>query len=402
MIVKGEIMKIKKISIKNFLSIIFFSIVFFALIKPDSLEYLGFTWLANLLICLDGFLMIFLFFMFIANKYKISKMSILIICYFLIGFLSTLLHSNDLFSFIKVAGPGIAICLLTDYLIQKNKIIYFKSIYTTLGIAYFLNFITILKYYPVGMYQMDKVSGDLYLMGYDNGMIYNLLPLCGISLILSYIKTGKLISKVSLFAILLTVISEFFVDSASGIVEITLFLIFSICRNNFLLKKIMRPYFVFLNYFIFSLGINVFRIQNLFKYLIVDVLKKDLTFTNRTYLWDYALNIIKSKPIFGIGYGEHNIYGIFSRSYSHPHSMMLDIMVKGGVILLISFIFILFHFSDCYKRSSNFIIKNIVLSVIAVFLIGEIVNSVQYKVFFWSFFVLIEYCDLIKFESGVK
>lgn len=388
-------MKIKKSSIKNVLKIILYSIVFFALIKPDSLEYLGFTWLSNTLIVLDIILMMLLTLMLIANKFKMSKMTLIIIIYFIIGMIPTIVHSNNLFSFIKVAGPGIAICLLTDFLIQKKEKIYFESIYYTLGIAYFLNFITIIKYYRVGMYQMDKVSGDLYLMGYDNGMIYNLLPLCGVSLILSYIKTGKLVSKTSMFAIILTVISEFFVGSASGIVEIVLFLFLAISINNSFVKKIMKPFIMFVNYFFMSIGINILRIQNIFEYLIVDVLKKDLTFTNRTILWDYAIKSIKQNPIIGIGYGENNIIGIYYRNYSHPHSMFLDILVKGGIILLAVFAYILIHFANIYKKSKNRIVKNIILAVITIFLIGEIVNSVQYKVFFWSFLVLIEYTNII-------
>lgn len=387
-------MKIK-ININKIFQDLIYVIVFFALIKPDSLEYIGFTWLANLLVGLDGVLMIILLILLFAGKFKISKMSLLIMLYFFIGFITTVINCNDLYNLLKVAGPGIAVCLLTDFLIQKKENVYFESIYLTLGLAYFLNFITILKYYPVGMYRMEKVVGDLYLMGYDNGMIYNLLPFCGVSLILSYKKRGKLISNISIFAISLTLLSEFFVKSASGIIEILIFLFLSISINNRLIKKIFTPTIVFFNYIFLSISINVFRIQNIFKYIIVDILNKDLTFTNRTYLWDYAINLIKNNPILGIGYGDKNIVGIYSRTYSHPHSLFLDIIVKGGIVLLATFIIILNRFRNCYKSSNNNIIKNIILSVICVFLIGEIINSVQYKIFFWSFLVLIEYADKI-------
>lgn len=134
--------------------------------------------------------------------------------------------------------------------------------------------------------------------------------------------------------------------------------------------------------------LNIYRIQNRFSWLIVGLLDKDLTITNRTYLWDYAINLFQNHPIIGIGYGSNTIVGIFNRSYSHPHSLFLDILSKGGICLMIVFLFLLRRFSTRYNKSNNRKAKNIIMGIIAVFLIGEIVNSVQYKIFFWSFFVL--------------
>ena len=237
-------------------------------------------------------------------------------------------------------------------------------------------------------------------MGYDNGMIYNLLPLCGVSFILSYKKYGKLITKYSIFALFVSLISEFWVMSASGVLQI-LFLVILL----FVLKKerkFITPTFMFSLFFIVSILINVFSIQNEFSWLIVDILNKDLTLTRRTFLWEYAIQVISNNPILGIGFGEKNIIGVYEREYSHPHSMLLDILVKGGVVLMTIFILILNNFSKKFKKSKNIIIKNIIFLVIAVFLIGEVVNSVQYKVFFWSFLVLIEYTEKIKYEKRIE
>ena len=310
------------------------------------------------------------------------------------------MNSNNIFSWVKVAGPGIAICLLTDKEMQSSNSVYFESIFVMLGISYLFNLFSIIKYYPEGMYRLEKVVGDLYLMGYDNGMIYNLLPLCGVSFILSYKKYGKLITKYSIFALFVSLISEFWVMSASGVLQI-LFLVILL----FVLKKerkFITPTFMFSLFFIVSILINVFSIQNEFSWLIVDILNKDLTLTRRTFLWEYAIQVISNNPILGIGFGEKNIIGVYEREYSHPHSMLLDILVKGGVVLMTIFILILNNFSKKFKKSKNIIIKNIIFLVIAVFLIGEVVNSVQYKVFFWSFLVLIEYTEKIKYEKRIE
>lgn len=312
----------------------------------------------------------------------------------------TVLYSNNLFSWVKVAGPAIAICLLTDKEMQNSNNVYFEGMFWILAICYLLNLFSIIIYYPEGMYRLEKVVGDLYLMGYDNSMIYNLLPLCGVSFILSYKKYGKLITKYSIFALAITFISEFWVMSASGVLQILFFvmLLYMLRKES----KIITPVFIFWLFFIISIAINIFSIQNAFSWLIVDILNKDLTLTRRTFLWEYAMQVIAKNPVIGIGFGEKNIMGIYEREYSHPHSMLLDILVKGGVVLMTIFILILNNFTKKFKKSKNLIIKNIIFLVIAVFLIGEVVNSVQYKVFFWSFLVLIEYTEKIKYEKRIE
>lgn len=61
---------------------IIYSIIFFALIKPDSLEHLGFNWLADLLIVVDILLIVILSILILKGKFKLSKMTRLIFLFF--------------------------------------------------------------------------------------------------------------------------------------------------------------------------------------------------------------------------------------------------------------------------------------------------------------------------------
>ena len=61
---------------------IIYSIIFFALIKPDSLEHLGFNWLANILIGVDIVLILVLSTLMLRGKFKMSKMTGLIFLFF--------------------------------------------------------------------------------------------------------------------------------------------------------------------------------------------------------------------------------------------------------------------------------------------------------------------------------
>ena len=61
---------------------IIYSIIFFALIKPDSLEHLGFNWLADLLIVVDILLIAILSILILKGKFRLSKMTRLIFLFF--------------------------------------------------------------------------------------------------------------------------------------------------------------------------------------------------------------------------------------------------------------------------------------------------------------------------------
>lgn len=383
-----------KIYPKRILKILFYSILFFAFLKPDSLEHIGLKWLDISLVVIDGMLMIILCYFAIIRKFKISSISLSIgLIYFVIG-ISTLFGTKDFFSLLKVAGTALGMGLLTDFCMQKDPKIYFQSSLFTLTILFTINFITILKYYPIGMYRLDYVVGDLYFMGHDNGMIYNLIPFCSLAILYTYCKKGKIISKISLYAIFLTFISELYVKSATGIVESFLLLILIFFIDNKFLSKFINPKFIFLLFFILNYLVVILRIQNYFSWFFVDVLGKDLTFTGRTYLWDYAINMIKNNPIFGFGMGVQ-VYGN-GHSYPHPHCLILDFIFKGGIITLLIFCILIINYIKKYKSSNNKIISKMLLLPVFVLLIGEITASNPYKPLFWSLLVLICYSDEIE------
>ncbi|MDM5314906.1 O-antigen ligase family protein [Fictibacillus sp. b24] len=381
-----------------------YSLVLLAFLKPDSLSYLGLSWLDTLLIVLNGPIIIYLALLLLMRKYKISAISTCIICLFLSLTLSTILVSKDYLTLIKTAGPAIAICMFTDYALQNNPKLYLKTTAKFLGVLYFLNFITILLYYPEGMYQTEYVVGDTYLMGFDNSMIYNLLPLCCFSILYSFVIKNKIFSKSSLSILALMLVSVIYVKTGTGMIQAVTFILLILFVNYRMFKKLLRPAIFFAFFYVSTFLLTVFRIQDYFADFIIGVMGKDLTFTGRTFLWDYAISVIQTNYnlLIGIGAGGRTVLGPNGHAYPHPHSLLLDFMYKGGIIMLFCFIFLTIIFIYKFIHSHSDTVRKIILVTIFVFLLGEIVNSTQYKVFFWATFVLIGYSDRIAALQGEK
>lgn len=380
------------ISIRELKRILFYSLLMFAFIKPDSLEYIGLKWLDIILILVDGITMFSMILLLFSKKYRISRSSINIFVIYLFIGIFTILGTQDYFSFLKVAGTSFGFSLFADYMIQRRIDIFFKAAIATLIILFSINLITIIKYFPNGMYQMDKIVGDLYFMGHDNGMIYNLIPLCSLSLLYSYLKKEKMITWYSVISLFLLFSSEVYVQSATGIIESILLVLLIFGYDNKILRKLINPVFLFTVYFISNILIVLIRIQNNFSWIIVGIFKKDITFTGRTYLWDYTILKIIENHFMGCGMGTV-IPGANGHTYPHCHNLLLDFLYKGGIFSLVFFIILIILFNKYYYKTSEKRVAKLILIPLFILLIGEVTSAMPYKIFFWFFFVLIQYVD---------
>ena len=84
--------------------------------------------------------------------------------------------------------------------------------------------------------------------------------------------------------------------------------------------------------------------NELMVWFIEDVLGKDITFTYRTYMWDSALQVISQSPIIGHGFPSKEWYLVNMSSLAiGPHNIILAILIYGGVVGFILYMFFLFR-----------------------------------------------------------
>lgn len=370
---------------------------FFALIKPDSLDYIGLEWLDTLLMLLDCVALVVLAVLFLAGKIRFNPITMAITLLMVLLAISTAFGSKEYFELIKIAGPALVACMLTDYLFQHRPMMFLKSATWALLILFTINLLTILLTYPKGLYNPPLIEGNCYFLGYDNGMIYSIIPMCTYSILYSLVRTGKALSLVSAYCIGISALSVLYVQSATGIVALLVFallLVINSASNNG--SWIMKPLFLFALFFVATLLLVVFHIQTYFADFIYQVFGKDATLTGRTYLWDYAIDHIAHNPILGTGATTRSVVGINGHVYSHPHCLVLDLLYKGGMPVFAAFLVTLWLFARSYAGQKITPIRGIVLIGVFSLLVVEITGSVQFKPFFWALFSLVAYCGQIE------
>lgn len=122
--------------------------------------------------------------------------------------------------------------------------------------------------------------------------------------------------------------------------SLSMILVFLVCcllpTSKLRLTAVCGLFVVFLLFQIFVV-FNGRGLENneLAVYIVEDVLKKDLTFTYRTHMWESALKIIEESPIWGWGFADADWFKANMTAFAiGPHNFILSILIHGGVILL--------------------------------------------------------------------
>lgn len=220
-------------------------------------------------------------------------------------------------------------------------------LYVVLGVLVLANLVSILAF-PEGMYVTGttNLAYENWLLGFKNKHIVFFLPLLLITLLLCELE-GIGVDKIAVIAAI--VVSPLLTGSSTTLVSMSVMVVLGV------LPFFRRKYRVFNSstYFVLVavlfIAVVLLRLQEIFSFLIVDVLGKDLTLTNRTVLWDIAMREIARRPIIGWGI-QNNDYLHFlysSHSIISAHNQILEYTFQGGVIAFI----IYFGINLCIARN---------------------------------------------------
>jgi O-antigen ligase len=207
-------------------------------------------------------------------------------------------------------------------------------------IIVYLNFVSVLLF-PAGLYKVVGNHNEFYFLGHRNNSIEFIIP----ALLLSIINldmTEYESFKRHLSLLVISNVSVFLTWSANAIIAIVsmdIFCLVVLCGKEQSLK-ILNYWLTLLASIIATVYVVIFRLQAKFEWLISGVLKKSLTITNRTRLWDNALYYIAQSPLIGWGKEFDAIKLIKIGHVNSAHNYYLDILYSGGLTLFIIYILI--------------------------------------------------------------
>lgn len=276
-----------------------------------------------------------------------------IIMFFLFIIGSTFINSTSVKDAFYKSTESLLLMMMFRYYRQNCKMVITVA-FIALSFAIYLNFAYMLMN-PTWLVETEKeVSG--YLLGGNYNQMGGRM-LCAIVTGIVCVRYSKLwlINLIPLTIISVTSVS--LVSSTTSLACIILFIVLACIPSSAL--KVLASVCISIFVLIFQVFV-VFSgkgVENnpVIVYIVQDVFEKDLTFTNRTSMWDASLRAFSDSPLIGWGYVDTDWYVTRMESSAvGPHNFLLQVLINGGVVLLILFaIFCYMSLKDIRKNMSN-------------------------------------------------
>lgn len=351
---------------------------------------------------------IFIVVVSLSSLRRLSPMLLLCTLYEAIIVFSSILNQNFAFSQLINVVKIIGVCFLIEFYIKTERsAVLFDIMSKILEIFILINFLTLILY-PDGMYINNRGWRSNYFFGYKNLHIYVYFIYFVVKSFDNYIKRGN---HGYVFGItdIIIFLSSVMCNSSTTLVAIS---VYYLLVWIFAKRKVPGVVNITTSYFLsFALSLIIILVgaQKYFSLLIVGVLGKNLTFTNRTKIWAVALKSIKESPL--IGNGAISYDNIFSTwTVTHAHNQFLDILLMGGILLLVVFTAMVILANNRFGMIKNLkeynIIQNKILFIWIGYFIMFLMEARRDDVYMFMLFIityhLVDVLGTVKTVSAPK
>ena len=241
-----------------------------------------------------------------------------------------------------------------------------------------MNFLTIVLF-PEGIIHGFKDEygfeySNIFFLGYDN----HHMPFYALGIALSAILYFTYNKKLSFYLVLTFILASSIIRwSATTLVFVIVSYAFIFLRKFSIFSNI-KPIFYVVIVLLFFFLIIVFRMQYIFKFVIVDILHKDISMSGRTSLWDMGLYYMSNNH-YVLGYGIETQTQLMYRYYgvSSPHCFILNMACEGGIVSVILFfvIYILSNHKKVKRRRKTQTSLDVCTAIIGISMLVLLVES---------------------------
>lgn len=306
------------------------------------------------------------------------------------------LHGNRGLGMV-IPSMFITLNLLYSRSIPNNASLSFSVLANVFFFFYVISLIQILVLPEI----MPRTSmGKAYLIAYNyNQMGGTMIPgLLAATCATFYDRKYRYRFFMMLLTSLFTVAYVGSLTSSIGILLILLYYLFA--NNSKFISRIFFSTTIFLILFIFLdfvlQSLSIFSTD--FIYNFFEKVGKDPTFTGRTYLWTNTLLNISFHPITGYGTYDADWATMYLRGPS-PHNTVLNIILQGGLILLLYVIFVIISLVKNVKKTKTKEGK-MLLYILLCYLLMMQFEVYNYFVISLSLLIVYMFSQFIIFERG--
>lgn len=343
----------------------------------------------------------------IQKRINISFMTQLIVSLESIVFISTLINHGSLRNSFDSVIALTYVALLVNWCVEeKESSSMIASMMLHLEICTYVNLVTLLLK-PDGFFsRAHNAYGRTqeWFLGSDHYFILWALP----AFLMAWIYreyTGK--SFRSMMLIILTGVTQLIRGSTTGLIGVAIFFVWMLLP---FIRKVLTPFRCVVLAGILFVCIVYLQSSDFLKPIIVGVLGKDMTYTNRLEIWDNSFKAILAKPLFGRGvlYNEQivDLLGRLKNGFRwegavHCHCQYLEVGFKSGLVGLTLYITaIVSAFAKCKKSEYRRVAQaaTVCLFILCIISITEVYEYSRMYLLFILPYYLTEICYQLESE----
>ncbi|MCU9613188.1 O-antigen ligase family protein [Caldibacillus lycopersici] len=352
--------------------------------QPSSISvgYFG-VFLARLYDASEFFLYVYAILAMIKRKLKMHRAMKLLIFSELWIFIATMINGAEILD--SLHSMLLIICTLyVVYIFGENMKVVSKVLMLHVELCIYINVLTLIVF-PDRMYGFKSIAYGLsseWFLGYNTNFLLWLFPATWIAILYGNVTKNW---RRSLALIIGCIINLVIKGSSTALIGVAIILILYFLP---FLRKVINPK-IMLGFSLAGMLMIVFftKYLQMFNWLIVGVLGKDLTFSNRVIIWENAINLISKNWLVGYGVIEQGelagLLGMYSAT--HSHNFYLQLVLNGGVISLILFVGAQVYLIKCLRKyNKHGIVALMVIAMVAFNIISstEILNYPQIIILF--------------------
>ena len=322
------------------LSVIYIMFAMLAFFEPPSLQFVSWGDTVSSALWVIRVLLSFFYISKVFLSYKLEKVDILVMLFLISQILSA--QQTDTFYIGYLSGQLTALGL---YAFLKYNLLTQPKVVITGIFSLFLTFILYQAFtqlrFPTG-FDILHPYGDAreYFLGRKNALTPYLVFTMGCF----YLLTNKMSRRLSYSEILFLILAGLISLLSNSSTTILCFAFFVFFRfwclkdvvSNAYLKITLISYAVF-SFLILSAQSPIFRI-------ITSLFGKDVTFSGRLSIWQQAIMLFQSNPLFGNGLALNFSPWTNGIIVNTAHNFLLDLLARFGIITGSIFVVILISF----------------------------------------------------------
>lgn len=305
----------------------------------------------------------------LTKRIKLRIYDVIIIFILLVG--GSILITPEKFEAIKMYINFIGLVsyfIVLFNIINKDRIILYLKNYCNILLS--LEVLTIFIFKDIGYMDNSDVIRGIHLSRSTLIIYLNLCIFVYLYYLYFFKQINNRINKSILFMIFVSIFLVLLSKSSTGILIVALFLpIFLWIKNN------KRANILFILSTAFSVFLPLINFNSAFLNTIIgEVFHKNISFSGRRYIWDYALSHFSSNPLIGNGFNSIDslfrgkVIPTYERVAAHSHNGFLEVFLQNGLVGLMLILIIIFIYFKSINGFSEFE-KRLLKTYIIIFII---------------------------------